>query len=862
MHSGIKTKTPSVSQGKLEAYVAAQIAGGVTYEGGYNADTNTPDLDTSPSGIMKGEMYTVTVAGTFFTAVLEVEDVLISEKDDPTLETDWTIINKNIPISEVLHNALSDLQGGIWHLTEEEKTKVGSLLNAHVDSPMIISGGEISEGTNAGTFKVAALTSLLRITDDVLGVLSYETLAEQDNQAITAADTTYFICLDYNGGTPQIVLDTTNPYTRTSSPDRTQIPIGKVMKDSSDNVHFISGGYNFQDAPEKFHTRIMTLHNHTLASGSAIAYSGTNNFTMEVGSVYGGVNSYDLNSYNSASVTFIPVYGDVPGTGFTEGAARNTIDFAHYDDGSGTLADVNNAKFACFWIYRHIDDGDVYVIYGSCNGSLAEAESAEEPDKPTHLTDFGILIGKVVTPKAGGSFALVQMITDTKFAGTSASDHGNLTGLEDDDHPQYIKDSEFTAADEVMVGTEAGTFTKVTLGASEILGKKATGNADNLTASEVRTILNIEDGATADQTDAEILAAFENENQGVSTTDTPEFVGLTISGVPITNDYVYGIRYNETTDVITKGVIVNGIFVESEYTDYPIQNAHSRVLKDCITGEEHYLNSSDSNYLQDGVTAATFDGTAGDVYSKSPKFYELWCRDETYMYVLVSFSAFSFNGYTAIVPPHFNGKDFYYYDCFEGVLYDDSASAVITGDGTSSADNANDSIRSLPGFKPWAYQTRPDFRVLYRNRGGNTHQQSWSSYQSLTALFVTKYGTWDSQTALPGYTDASTYSYDYVRNTGRTLGLGNTDGSILVALGTTDSDLAGIVAADKYIANSFLGIENIFGHLWKIIDGINIDNTIGLCKVYTSTDYLNFADNTAINYMDTGQAPASPCFWG
>ena len=37
-------------------------------------------------------------------------------------------------------------------------------------------------------------------------------------------------------------------------------------------------------------------------------------------------------------------------------------------------------------------------------------------------------------------------------------DHGGLGGLSDDDHPQYIKDSEFTQDSGVLVGTGAGTF--------------------------------------------------------------------------------------------------------------------------------------------------------------------------------------------------------------------------------------------------------------------------------------------------------------------------------------------------------------------------------------------------------------------
>lgn len=85
-----------VSRTWVENYVGSQAVKAMDYQGGYDASTNTPDLDTSPLGIKKGDFYTVTVAGTFFTTAIEAGDALIAEKDDPTLESNWTIVNKNI----------------------------------------------------------------------------------------------------------------------------------------------------------------------------------------------------------------------------------------------------------------------------------------------------------------------------------------------------------------------------------------------------------------------------------------------------------------------------------------------------------------------------------------------------------------------------------------------------------------------------------------------------------------------------------------------------------------------------------------------------------------------------------------------
>lgn len=82
-----------------QAALDAAVAGLYDHKGGYAADTNTPDLDTSPSGIKKGDAYTVSAAGNFFAVAVEAGDVLIANQDDPTQASHWTIVNRNIDSS-------------------------------------------------------------------------------------------------------------------------------------------------------------------------------------------------------------------------------------------------------------------------------------------------------------------------------------------------------------------------------------------------------------------------------------------------------------------------------------------------------------------------------------------------------------------------------------------------------------------------------------------------------------------------------------------------------------------------------------------------------------------------------------------
>jgi hypothetical protein len=99
MASDSNTKVPT--QQSVKAYVDTEIASALasemSYKGGYNAATNSPDLDSSPIATAIGDTYTVTNAGTFFTTPVQVGDVIICEAENATTEGEWTIVNKNIP---------------------------------------------------------------------------------------------------------------------------------------------------------------------------------------------------------------------------------------------------------------------------------------------------------------------------------------------------------------------------------------------------------------------------------------------------------------------------------------------------------------------------------------------------------------------------------------------------------------------------------------------------------------------------------------------------------------------------------------------------------------------------------------------
>ena len=94
-------------------YVDQAVTGALSYQGAYNAATNTPDLDSSPSSNIKtGWTYTVTVEGLFFTEQVRVGDVLIANNNAPTTLAEWTTVQNNIDLASLTTVGIGNVNQG------------------------------------------------------------------------------------------------------------------------------------------------------------------------------------------------------------------------------------------------------------------------------------------------------------------------------------------------------------------------------------------------------------------------------------------------------------------------------------------------------------------------------------------------------------------------------------------------------------------------------------------------------------------------------------------------------------------------------------------------------------------------------
>ena len=96
-----------------KAYVDSSNVGQLVYQGGYNASTNTPNLDSPPTGtINRGFTYTVTADGLFFTEQVRVGDVLIANIDTPITLADWTTVQNNVDLADLTTVGIGNVNAG------------------------------------------------------------------------------------------------------------------------------------------------------------------------------------------------------------------------------------------------------------------------------------------------------------------------------------------------------------------------------------------------------------------------------------------------------------------------------------------------------------------------------------------------------------------------------------------------------------------------------------------------------------------------------------------------------------------------------------------------------------------------------
>jgi len=298
-------------------------------------------------------------------------------------------------------------------------------------------------------------------------------------------------------------------------------------------------------------------------------------------------------------------------------------------------------------------------------------------------------------------------------------------------------------------------------------------------------------------------------------------------------------------------IIVTGATFEiTADTGMWVYNVDSSLYAEIIS-----IISNDTLILSDSIFVmgdsinqynAILNGNAGQIMVEIPKFYYKHTLAGTLNTWMVS--KYDLPGFE--LHPAFwkdgHEVNYRYYSAFEGSMYDASAAAMTAKASiATSLYAAGDKMCSVAGQWAKTNETRQEYRPMAAARGAGWRQLDYYLNSAVQLLYLVEFADFNSQTMIgAGRTALSggTWVADsYIGLTG--LSVGNGNGTASVSNGTTIGYLTDYMA--------YRGIENFFGNVWKMVDGIAWDgrwvDQSTPQPVYVTNNSTYFADQTGVN---------------
>jgi len=400
-----------------------------------------------------------------------------------------------------------------------------------------ITGMVISDG-GGGAVNISAGTGWCKVENDLNAVGRFFDFAGKVGQTLTDLLVNY-IYLDYNGGAPQIVVDTTGGLFY----DYDHLILGCVFRNGT-VVHFINSAWPGVDAVHRAKMRLFEERGAHRTSGMATGSAGARRLAITAGIIWVGLSRIAVGPFDTSDGdTFSYWYydGDLPAPAWVEVTAQTAVSNTQYNALATGLASLGSNRFGVHWVYIDQEGDHLHVIYGQGNYTAALAETAGVPASlPPIATNFGILIAKIICQEGTDVLTITYPWT-TAFRSSLATDHGSLAGLGDDDHPQYLTPAEHTAvgddsphharyddseavsamgekaddnplnhdqpdvalyvlkslfdANTILIAASDDTPEALAIAASRVVGRKSTGGIVALTGAELMAMLTGQAGA-------------------------------------------------------------------------------------------------------------------------------------------------------------------------------------------------------------------------------------------------------------------------------------------------------------------------------------------------------------------------------
>lgn len=476
-------------------------------------------------------------------------------------------------------------------------------------SPGRATGGVVSDA-GSETINVAAGTGFIKATDDdTADLLSFDWGAETG--IAIATDTVKYVGIEYNDGTPQVVVKDS----QYSFDLDTDFMLAKVVNEAG-VLHILNAPWWVTDGMTNLIERVGAFGHvvrDTKFGGLILSVPGTRNIAVSAGKLWSLLNEFDIAALDTSDTGTVELYYvDSGGTWRDSDVTQYSV--LQWNDTTqanpNQLVNLSNNWYANIWVYAEADDTEIALLYPQAqyaNVAVAEAE-APPTNVPTHISENGILIGRILIKQNTDTPIEVQTAFDTIFNSAQATDHGNLAGLGDDDHTQYILHSLATAADDFLVASGSGVYVKKTLAET---GAILEGDIDHGNLQGLST------GADHSYIDQSVVSGA-----------TPTFTGTNFTGIDISAGTNLaggsGITLNDDTldldiNSLSVATIVSGDFVpfwditatatnkKTTFANFEAALTHDSLIAGTIADHDTTATGTNLTELTDGSDTTLHD---------------------------------------------------------------------------------------------------------------------------------------------------------------------------------------------------------------------------------------------------------------
>jgi len=397
-------------------------------------------------------------------------------------------------------------------------------------------GGTISDA-GSSTIAITGGTGFIKATDDDNAQLLFFDFPAPANISIPTNSTRY-IGVEYNGGSPQVVARTTWSWNLDS-----EFPLGRVVNDSingADELYISNSPWWVTDGTTNIIEAIRSfglVRRDQSVGGLMLSITGTRNIAVSAGTVWSGLNEFDVSAFDTAVSDTVEYYWYKAGSGWQSSDVTQYSVTQWNDVTQTTLQTMGNNKYGNIWVYGELDNGvaEIALLYPQAQyNSAAEAEATNTPSNiPSHITEAGMLLGRIIIKQNVNTPVSVESAFGTTYNASVTTDHGNLSGLSDDDHTQYL----------LLSGRTGGQHINDTVEVTGTASGRILSFGTRLTGSGNVSIRTLTDSTTAFQVldndggNPVFNIATVNERVGIGTA-TPE-TALEVTGTASGN-FVFG----------------------------------------------------------------------------------------------------------------------------------------------------------------------------------------------------------------------------------------------------------------------------------------------------------------------------------